>query len=166
MNVKKNTGIFASSLFIIFGACFLTASLFLSFRMISKGANATLNITTFVFVFMGAVYLFIGSMIYRACHNTPARLMSITEPIYATITQLCEDDKAKKVRGKAPHYLVCTAAAEGQRRVFESYGFFTEPPADIIGKQIKVYIDPQNPKNYYVDLNDCLSEKVSENFND
>ncbi len=154
--MKKNNGVsFAGILFTVFGIVFLAASAYLAYRMFFKGANMALNITFFVFAFMGIVYLFIGRFITRSVVDSPNRLMSIAQPVKGTICELCIDEKAM---GRSPKYIVCTAFSDGEERYYESYGFYNEPPENLTGKTVSIYIDPKNKKRYYVDLSEILEE--------
>jgi hypothetical protein len=54
--------------------------------------------------------------------------------------------------GRNPRKLVCTAALpSGELRYFESGNVSAYIQPDVVGQPIMIYVDPKDPKKYYVD---------------
>ena len=56
------------------------------------------------------------------------------------------------INGRNPRKLVCTAALPGgELRYFESGNVSAYIQPDVVGQPIMIYVDPKDPKKYYVD---------------
>lgn len=57
------------------------------------------------------------------------------------------------INGRNPRRLICEGMLpNGEKRYFESGNVSPLTHPDVIGREVYVYIDPENYENYYVDV--------------
>ncbi|WP_316630456.1 DUF3592 domain-containing protein [uncultured Ruminococcus sp.] len=72
--------------------------------------------------------------------------------IKGTVARIGENTNVT-VNGAYPKNLVCEAAMpDGTMRYFESANVPKTIHPSVIGQQVDIYYDPENPKKYYVDI--------------
>jgi hypothetical protein len=79
------------------------------------------------------------------------KLMETGVALNGVIAQIIENT-AVTVNGRHPLKLLCEATLPtGEIRYFESGNVSKNTHPSVVGQPIRIYLDPTNPKNYYVD---------------
>ena len=68
----------------------------------------------------------------------------------AVITAV-EQNPYVRVNRRHPYHVICRIEREGVLHEYRSEGYYHHPGVEI-GESVPVYLDRQNEKNYYVDV--------------
>ena len=113
-----------------------------------------------VFVGVGLLFLVLGAVFLSSALRKILRQKHVIEHgdcISAEFVS-AEPDRHVTVNGVHPY----TALVRGRDRFGEAHEFrsghvSSDPTAQLAGREIPVYLDPDDPENYYVDLDSVLS---------
>lgn len=105
---------------------------------------------------MGTIFLTIGGgliLVPALIRRADQRLLHEGRPIEAEF-QGVNVNSAISVNGRCPYRVTAqwVDPATSRVRVFQSHDLWFDPTAYIKEKALKVYLDPNNPSRYYVDL--------------
>ncbi len=149
LKVLKTLGI----LYLILGGCLLFA------QLLAFSARLVLFPMGFIFLLGGAVCL-----LYRAYRIRRAQRLKVGGVcITARVIRFCRD-RMFRMNGRYPHYLLCEAQDPfgAGMRTFRSESIWIKLPDHFaVNSPVTVYIDPQHPRRYYVDLQAALPYPVS-----
>lgn len=122
-----------------------------------------------ILIGMGSLFALIGLILSIIGFNIkPKQRLKTTGICYnATVTDIIEQRNVT-VNGRHPYYVDCLAHNHhtGQQMLFRSKGIFD---GSMLYKltTVPVYVDPKNPKKYYVDVYGAIEElKQKENIID
>lgn len=89
-----------------------------------------------------------------------AQLKESGLPISAQFLE-CYNDRSIKVNGRSPWRVVAQAThpATGQLTSFKSDPLWVNPGEQLVGKELRVFVDPARPKRHYIDLSEYISEE-------
>ncbi len=110
------------------------------------------RVLTTVFCMIGIVFSWIGAVMFVFLymkHRQATQLKENGYRIYVRVEKAVED-RTIRVNRRHPYLLIGTGHLQGQEKEFRYRGFF-DAPEMLVGKQLTVYYDPQNPKKYAVE---------------
>jgi len=123
------------------------------------------NMWLFSIIFCGVISTFliagaVCKMIHSIKKNKKESLITANKYVYAEIIDV-DINVYQKVQidriSMNPYFIICKYIDEtGKEYLFKSHSLLYNPSALISTKQLKVYVDLKNPKNYYVDTNSIL----------
>lgn len=160
---ELNASFLVSIIFLFIGVIFTVVGSGLGFAMGSfRGSLYTrgdVDFLPWIFVGIGVPFAAIGAgiLIGRAKKNARIRRVYQTgEEIMATITSL-ELDQGVTVNGSCPCYLEChyTDPVTGKLHIFRSRSIWAWP-AELVGRNIRVLVDRDDPSVYYVDVESMI----------
>lgn len=105
---------------------------------------------------MGAIFLALGGgliLVPALLRRTDERLLHQGTPIEAEF-QGVSVNSSISVNGRCPYRVTAQwlDPATSRMRVFQSHNVWFDPTAYIKDKTLKVFLDPNNPSRYYMDL--------------
>lgn len=105
---------------------------------------------------LGAVFFGVGTAMMLVGHFKRRKGESLKAnglPVAAEFLDV-EYNRALSVNGQHPFVIVChwLHPETQQRHLFKSENIWFDPAGFITGKTVEVYIEPGNPKKYYVDI--------------
>lgn len=159
MNVWMLIGI----IFTIIGACFsiTMAALFLAF-IDSDPMTFWLFLPSFGT--LGVVFLAIGLILLAGQIQKTARcnkLLNSGNYITAEITEVTQNYNVR-VNGRHPYIIKCIYQDRaGNIHIFTSRNLFFDPGALLRSQQVKVYVDGEDFKHYYVDADEILPRVIN-----
>lgn len=122
----------------------------------------TIKILGLIFGIIGVVFFFIGLVFMVVCifaGNKKKKLLATGQKVYAEVTggDYCYN---VQVGRRHPFYLECKYVdpVTGATYLYRSETTWTDPTY-YIGQSVDVYVDRENPKRYYVDV-ESLEKKV------
>jgi hypothetical protein len=82
-----------------------------------------------------------------------AQLRSTGLPIQAQFVE-CYLDTSIRVNGRSPWRVICQAThpTTGKLETFRSDAVWTDPTGQVVGRALRVLVDPARPKRHFVDL--------------
>jgi hypothetical protein len=115
-----------------------------------------------IFGGLGTVFAAIGFGLLFARlrrRRIAAQLRASGLPIQAKVLE-CYRDTSVQVNGRNPWRIVCQAThpATGKLQSFTSEAIWTEPSAQLAGKEVRVFVDPARPRRHLVDLAPYFAE--------
>lgn len=118
------------------------------------------HLFTLIFGGIGFVFFAIGAGILIAIFGrkrTIAKLQERGMPIQAKYMETYRDTSVK-VNGRSPYRVVAQAThpATGKLQQFKSEMLWVDPSDQMQGKSVKVLINPNKPKQHYVDLSEFI----------
>ena len=112
-----------------------------------------------IFAFIGTVFTGIGTAFWlvKRSHERKARqLLATGEVVEAEITGIGEDTSIS-MNGHHPIMVSCRyTAPDGRVYFFRSGSFWYESHEIAPKKKVRVYVDRNNPANYYVDVDSAV----------
>ncbi len=112
-----------------------------------------------IFAFIGTVFTGIGTAFWlvKRSHERKARqLLATGEVVEAEITGIGEDTSSS-MNGHHPIMVSCRyTAPDGRVYFFRSGSFWYESYEIAPKKKVRVYVDRNNPANYYVDVDSAV----------
>lgn len=112
-----------------------------------------------VLVFMGVVFVGIGTAfraVDKAYRRKVQRLLATGKVVDAEITDISEDTE-KSMNGRHPIIISCRfVAPDGRIHLFRSASFWYESYEINPKKKVRVYMDRNNPSDYYVDVDSVV----------
>ncbi len=115
------------------------------------------QVLTIVFCTIGVMFSWVGAGMFVALlvkRKQAALLRESGRRIYVRVEKTVVD-RTIRVNRCHPYLLIGTGHLNGQEKEFRCRGFF-DAPEMLIGKQMTVYYDPQNPKKYAVEAPEAL----------
>jgi hypothetical protein len=110
---------------------------------------------TLIIAGLGGVFLMIGAgmFVVPAVRNTGAAKLRKTGQLVQGIFQDVEKNQMIVMNGKSPYQIVCQwqNPVTSDIHVFRSGNLWFDPSDHIQSESIPVYINPTNPKRYWVD---------------
>lgn len=133
----------------------------------NKIGNKSLDLVFLVFPGIGLLFFLIGGtgLLVKAKRGSLAKKLKINGTVvYATYTETVYNS-SYHVNGKSPYNIICVwdNPADGNKYIFKSDNIWVNPENIIMEKNIQtipVYIDPNNLKKYYVDVDSILNNVV------
>lgn len=130
----------------------------------SKIGVKSLDLLCLIFPGIGLIFFIIGSsalVLKRKKNSLEKRLKSMGNAVYAKYTETIINT-SYTVNGKSPYNIICEwiNPADNQKYIFKSKNIWFNPENTLMERgivQIPVYIDPNNVKKYYVDVDFILS---------
>ena len=114
-----------------------------------KTYTSTLNL---VFAGMGLAFI----LVRRKHRQKIARLLATGDTVEAEITGIREDDN-QSMNGRHPIIVSCRyVASDGRIYLFHSGSFWYESYEIDPQRKVRVYVDRNNPSNYYVDVDSVV----------
>lgn len=113
-----------------------------------------------IFGGIGLVFFAIGTGILVAVfgrERTIAKLLEHGLPIQAKYIETYRDTRVK-VNGRSPYRVVAQAThpATGKLQQFKSEMLWVDPSEQMQGQSVKVLVNPNKPKQHYVDLTEFI----------
>lgn len=106
----------------------------------------------FVFAGMGLAFI----LVRRKHRQKIARLLATGDTVEAEITGIREDDD-QSMNGRHPIIVSCRyVASDGRIYLFHSGSFWYESYEIDPQRKVRVYVDRNNPSNYYVDVDSVV----------
>lgn len=131
-----------SKFMIVFGAIFLVVGLILSIGFLAGDMPAVAVILPLVFVVFGGVIVFFNVRKLL----TAKKLRENGRKVWATVCSV-DINTGVDYNGRHPYVVVC----EAEGRQFRG-STFNPAAADLLGKTIAVFVSPDKPEDYVVDL--------------
>ena len=169
MERKVKTGLSAMMIvaitFIIVGVVFIPLGIFTGMGMMSVDGSFILFVAMFggmglLFLTLGIVFL----VLEIKKHNLSKRLLAEGYYIYAEVLEVNQNFNIQYGNHGHPYIIRCGYTDEtGTLHVFKSRNITRYPGNDLIGQQVRVYLDRNdysNYKNYYVDIDEILPKVV------
>jgi hypothetical protein len=109
-----------------------------------------------LFIGLGTLFAAIGGgllfFLFRR-RRIVAQLRSTGVPIQAKFVD-CYLDRSIKVNGRSPWRVRCQAThpATGNLETFRSDAVWADPTGHVVGRALRVFVDPARPKRHFVDL--------------
>lgn len=140
---------------VLFTAVGILCGLFIDEIAASPNSRGNVYILPWVFTALGIVFLLMTAVLLTLTAKRKQerrRLMESGRYINALVTEVSQNLYVQ-INHRHPYYVVCqgTDPYTGQQRTFRSADT-TEDPSHLRGKYLRVFLDPQNPKKYYVEL--------------
>ena len=151
--------------FIIVGGSFLPIGIFAGINLMSVDENFILFVVIFggmgcLFLTLGIVFL--GLEIKK--RNLSNRLLAEGYYIYAEVLEVNQNFNVQYGNHGHPYVIKCGYTDEtGTLHIFKSRNIIRYPGNDLIGQQVRVYLDRNdynNYKNYYLDIDEILPKVV------
>ena len=118
----------------------------------------------FVFYLAGGIMLILGLIFLVIPLRKRRRLQAMVNEgryFWAEVVSV-EKDFSVNVNGRHPIYLrVKTTDPQGLEHLFKSRNIMPPYVPDLIGKQVKVYAEQGNLKNYYVDSDPLFENMIA-----
>ena len=112
-----------------------------------------------LFVFMGTVFAGMGAafwLVKRSHERKARRLLATGKVVEAEITGIREDTN-NSMNGRHPIVVSCRyTAPDGRVYFFRSGSFWYESYEIDPKKKVRVYVDRNNPADYYVDVDSAI----------
>lgn len=131
-------------------------------RVVAKEGNLFACITL---LFMGIIFSCVGIIptIVLICRNTKhKKIRESGKMLYATVEKI-DCNTSYTVNGRHPYVIFCNYRDDYRDITyrFKSENLWSNPePAITIGSAIKVYVEENNYKNYYVDAESMIQGKI------
>lgn len=115
-----------------------------------------------IFGGIGLIFFSIGGgilLVIFGRKRTIARLKERGMPIQAKYMETYRDTRVK-VNGRSPYRVVAQAKhpATGKLQQFKSEMLWVDPSEQVKGRTVKVLLDPNKPKQHYIDLSEFIGE--------
>lgn len=133
----------------------------------NKIGNKSLDLVFLVFPGIGLIFFLIGGtgLFLKAKRGSQTKKLKINGTVvYATYTETVYNS-SYQVNGRSPYNIICewNNPTDGNKYIFKSDNIWVNPENIIKEKNIEtipVYIDPNNLKKYYVDVDSILNDVV------
>ena len=151
--------------FIIVGSAFLPIGLFAGMGLMSIDGGFILFVVMFggmgcLFLALGIVFL----VLEIKKRNLSKRLLTEGYYIYAEVLEVNQNFNVQYGNHGHPYIIRCGYTDEtGTLHVFKSRNIIGYPGNNLIGQQVRVYLDRNdynNYRNYYVDIDEILPNVV------
>ncbi len=168
MNDKKvKVGINATSIvgivFSIMGAVFLVLGI-----VIGIGLRKELGVESVIFTFsfggMGLLFFVLGISFLIALGKKKKTAQRLLDNGNYIIAEICDISRVYNVQvnGQCPYVISCKyEAMDGTVHVFKSRYLYYNPESLLKNNVVRVYVDNDNFKNYYVDIDEVLPKIVN-----
>ena len=165
MNRKVKTGSTAvkiiGAVFTILGLVFLIVAAILLITGVAKTEGYFICIP---FLAVGGIFFFVGIcfLIWEIKNKKMVkRLIENGNYIWAQITEVAPNYNVT-VNGRNPFVVYCQFQdMEGTVHIFKSRDIFFDPQTLLKSEQVRVYVDNDNFKKYYVDIDEILPNVVT-----
>ena len=151
--------------FIIIGGSFLPIGIFAGINLMSVDENFILFAV--IFGGMGCLFLTLGIVflvLEIEKRNLSNRLLAEGYYIYAEVLEVNQNFNVQYGNHGHPYVIKCGYTDEnGTLHIFKSRNIIRYPGNDLIGQQVRVYLDRNdynNYKNYYLDIDEILPKVV------
>ena len=151
--------------FIIVGGSFLPIGIFAGINLMSVDENFILFVV--IFGGMGCLFLTLGIVflvLEIKKRNLSNRLLAEGYYIYAEVLEVNQNFNVQYGNHGHPYVIKCGYTDEtGTLHIFKSRNIIRYPGNDLIGQQVRVYLDRNdynNYKNYYLDIDEILPKVV------
>jgi len=131
-------------------------------QIASLGSRTDLLAGIFIFVVGGLVFIAAGIHFLNVIRKKTAIKKYVKQNgtmIYAEVIAV-ETDFSVSVQGGNPYSLLKCAVKDPETNkitaTYNSWGVKNDNLGSYVGKQVKVYLDPQDKSKYYVDLEDLM----------
>lgn len=150
-------------IFSIVGLCFLLTSIIVWINMdaviASPNSRGDVTLLPIIFGIVGLVLFILSILFFIIYYKKQKKIAELIEHGNFVMAKVINISKnlAIEVNGRHPFYLECQYKDiyTGAYHIFKSENIFFYPE-DMIGKEIRVYVDGSNYKNYYVDMDSIL----------
>ena len=156
--VNFGAGSIIGIVFSVIGAVFLTVGLTVG-RFSTDPDAATLNL---IFTALGGCFLCAGIGCWAAIisrKRQAARLIAGGRYIWGQITELVPNYSVQ-VNGRYPRIAIVRYEDGSGIHIFRSRNLYRYPDASVIGRQVKVYIQNDQFRPYYVDIDPVLPRVI------
>lgn len=144
----------------IFFSCFGLVYTLVAFILEQVRAPGAAQIIMWVFGGIGIAFLIPGAILLGRAMNRRNAIRRAVESgncIMATITQtVCKTNV--RINGVHPWMVECATQDQTGMDIYHSQYLKHVPPKEVIGCEVPVYLCPENPRWYYVDLSEVLPE--------
>ena len=151
--------------FIIIGGSFLPIGIFAGINLMSVDENFILFVV--IFGGMGCLFLTLGIVflvLEIKKRNLSKRLLAEGYYIYAEVLDVNKNYNVQYGNHGHPYVIKCGYTDEnGTLHIFKSRNIIRYLGNDLIGQQVRVYLDRNdynNYKNYYLDIDEILPKVV------
>ena len=151
--------------FTIIGATFLPIGIFAGIGLMSVDGDFIIFVA--MFAGMGSIFLVLGItflVLEIKKRNMSSRLLAEGYYIYAEVLDVNQNFNIQYGNHGHPYVVICGYTDEnGTLHIFKSRNIRQYPGNNLIGQQVRVYLDRNdynNYKNYYMDIDEILPNVV------
>ena len=119
-----------------------------------------------IFAAIGGVFLPLGLVflgIELAADRRRKKLVAEGRYVWAEVVNCVVNFQVTYGTGHPSYLMACYRSPDGKQHLFRSQNIKACPGKDLLGKQVKVYWDPEKPKHYYVDTAPLLENYIVHN---
>ncbi|MCR4883628.1 MAG: phage holin family protein [Clostridiales bacterium] len=153
--------------FFLIGILFLAIGLSIGFSFSRAGLFQNFEegyLFLAVFGGIGAIFTVIGAVfLFREISKRRRTLRAFESGYYITakVTGIVRHTNVR-INGRCPYTIECQVNDRdtGKLHVYESRYLYFVPDENLVGKEVKVYLDRMDEKSYYVDVDDIIPEVV------
>lgn len=168
MNRKIKTGINVSWILgIVFGSIgfifIMAALIFLFFTGQNSFQEEEMKITALIFLVIGSIFFVIGLIFLIHQFLKIRKIRRVVEAGNYIYAQVAEFDRNYNisVNGRNPYFVRCRYQdSNGTIHMFRSRNLFYNPETILLETQVRVYVDKDNYKYYYVDIDEILPKVI------
>lgn len=140
----------------VFSALGIAFGFFIDKIAASPNSHGDVYIIPWVFGFVGIVFLLaFAVMVFIMANRKTARRRLIEDGrfVNAAVAEV-NRNLFVRINNRHPYFVVCEYEDPftGEKRSFRSDDIM-EDPSYLLGRQLRVFIDRENPKRYFVELN-------------
>ena len=162
---KTKTGIGAIDIlaitFIVLGGFFTAFSIVIALNMSAFSANSSGNAgaVPIVFASIGVPFLALGIIFAVLSVHKRLVIKRVVDSGYYVMANVItvQQNFSVQVNGECPYIVEChyRDPSTGTLHIFKSRNLFFYP-AELIGGQVRVYVDRENMKRYYMDVENAI----------
>ena len=156
--VKMGTGILK-----ILGLVYLPLGLLFLVLGIALGISIEIPVFLPVFGILGTFFTILGAVFLTIEHNKQKQAQKLVDSgkfFWAEVVEVTRQYSVR-INGRCPYVLVVKAVSpDGQLHLFRSHPINRLVLPDVLGRQVRVYAQEGNLKNYYVDVEPLLEKFI------
>ena len=163
MEKKAKIGLSASMIIgIVFtgmGVAFLTAGIVTGIILSAEGSNLFLMI----FGGIGTAFLLMGLPFLVVAIRRRKQMNRVLKEGHYIMAEVCEVTRnyGVRVNNRYPFLIRCRYDdGRGNVHIFKSRNIFYVPDTLQVGCPVKVYVDPNNYKHYYMDIDEVMPKVI------
>lgn len=156
-NIGKGVLLIIGAIYALLGGIFVTLGIVFLFSikgepmmgLIFSGIGS-------IFLILGIIFLYIEHRKKQIANELIARGNYITGVVVDFVR-----NHQIRVNGRCPFILMVKYIdGNGTSHIFKSRNVFHYPDQSVIGKQVKIYIEDDSYKHYYVDIDEVLTKVI------
>lgn len=156
--VKASSGVLK-----ILGLVYLPLGLMFLILGIALGISVDIPVFLPVFGILGTVFTILGAVFLTIEHNKQKQAQKLVDSgkfFWAEVVEVTRQYNVR-INGRCPYILVVKVVApDGQTHLFRSHPINRLVLPDVMGKQVRVYAEEGNLKNYYVYVEPLLEKFI------